>query len=164
MTITTSVLPPSSSGPGHRPLTAETGVRLPLGVLLFLPALAGGGLRISCSSAHAAFDFTRLLFRLRTSTPFVYPGEDSMPVRVKCPSCKKVLQAPSKYRGKKICCPGCKEPLIVPTLNTIDETALLALGTPEPPPPPIPEPTAPTDTVECPFCSEEIKPSARGHL
>ena len=26
-------LPRSSSGPGHRPLTAETGVRLPYGVL-----------------------------------------------------------------------------------------------------------------------------------
>lgn len=42
-------------------------------------------------------------------------------IRVECPSCQKALQAPEKYRGKKIKCPGCQEPLIVPTAPTPDE-------------------------------------------
>lgn len=37
-----------------------------------------------------------------------------MSIRVECPSCHKAIQAPEKYRSKKISCPGCKRPLIIP--------------------------------------------------
>src|SRR5438309_11986356 len=38
-----SAASPSSRGPGHRPFTAATRVRIPVGTPLFLPASAAGG-------------------------------------------------------------------------------------------------------------------------
>lgn len=37
-----------------------------------------------------------------------------MPVKVRCPSCSKVLNAPDSARGKAIKCPGCEEKIPVP--------------------------------------------------
>lgn len=45
-------------------------------------------------------------------------------VRVECPHCRKKIQAPEKYRGKKIKCPGCKGPLLVPQLDDVSAAEL----------------------------------------
>lgn len=37
-----------------------------------------------------------------------------MPVKVKCPSCEKVLNAPDKARGRAVKCPNCKNPVRIP--------------------------------------------------
>lgn len=37
-----------------------------------------------------------------------------MPVKVRCPSCSKVLNAPDSARGKAVKCPGCEEKIPVP--------------------------------------------------
>lgn len=37
-----------------------------------------------------------------------------MPVKVRCPECRKVLNAPDKARGKAIRCPECRTPVKVP--------------------------------------------------
>lgn len=38
-----------------------------------------------------------------------------MPVKVRCSSCEKVLNAPDKLRGKTVKCPKCEAPLKIPT-------------------------------------------------
>lgn len=40
-----------------------------------------------------------------------------MPVKVRCPSCEKVLNAPDTARGKAIKCPGCETKISVPSGN-----------------------------------------------
>ena len=37
-----------------------------------------------------------------------------MPVKVRCPTCEKVLNAPETARGKAIKCPGCETKVKVP--------------------------------------------------
>jgi hypothetical protein len=36
-------------------------------------------------------------------------------MKVACPNCKKVLQAPDEWAGRKVKCPGCKKPISLPT-------------------------------------------------
>jgi DNA-directed RNA polymerase subunit M/transcription elongation factor TFIIS len=40
-----------------------------------------------------------------------------MPVKVRCPSCSKVLNVPDSARGKAVKCPGCEERIPVPALG-----------------------------------------------
>jgi len=35
-------------------------------------------------------------------------------MKVTCPNCKQVLQAPDKWAGKKVKCPSCKQPIALP--------------------------------------------------
>lgn len=35
-------------------------------------------------------------------------------MKVECPNCKKVLQAPDEWAGRKVKCPGCKKPIALP--------------------------------------------------
>lgn len=35
-------------------------------------------------------------------------------MKVSCPKCKKVFQAPEEWAGKKVKCPGCKNPIALP--------------------------------------------------
>ncbi len=35
-------------------------------------------------------------------------------MKVSCPNCKKVLQAPDDWAGRKVKCPGCKRPIALP--------------------------------------------------
>jgi hypothetical protein len=35
-------------------------------------------------------------------------------MKVSCPNCKKVVQAPDDWAGKKVKCPGCKQPISLP--------------------------------------------------
>jgi len=35
-------------------------------------------------------------------------------MKVSCPNCKKVLQAPDKWAGRKVKCPACKKPIALP--------------------------------------------------
>ncbi len=35
-------------------------------------------------------------------------------MKVVCPSCKKVVQAPDEWAGRKVKCPGCKQPVTLP--------------------------------------------------
>jgi len=35
-------------------------------------------------------------------------------MKVKCPKCRKVVQAPDEWAGKKVKCPGCKKRIILP--------------------------------------------------
>ena len=38
-----------------------------------------------------------------------------MPIKVRCDSCEKVLNAPDKLRGKTVKCPNCSDPLRIPS-------------------------------------------------
>jgi len=36
-----------------------------------------------------------------------------MPIKVKCDSCQKIINAPDKFAGKRVKCPGCQAPLFI---------------------------------------------------
>lgn len=42
-------------------------------------------------------------------------------MKVSCPNCKKVLQAPDNWAGQKVKCPACKRPIALPTTPTDDD-------------------------------------------
>ena len=72
-----------------------------------------------------------------------------MPIRVECPHCGKGIKAPSKFAGKDVKCPGCKGSLDIPaalptTPPALNETPEISI-----------------EAVDCPFCSEPIKPTAK---
>lgn len=46
-----------------------------------------------------------------------------MPVKVRCPGCQKVLNAPDQARGKAIRCPNCEERIRVPAGDSADAPA-----------------------------------------
>ena len=79
---------------------------------------------------HPTVDFRRL-DRSRSFFPLLYRSVDlsrlgttgcgislskatSMPVKVRCTSCDKVLTVPDTARGKAVKCPGCQERIAVP--------------------------------------------------
>jgi len=67
-----------------------------------------------------------------------------MAIKVKCDSCKKVINAPEKFAGKKTKCPGCKSPIVIPELEAApEEVAPVEVDAPvEPEPTPEAEETA----------------------
>jgi len=96
-----------------------------------------------------------------------------MSIRVICPGCKKGITAGDSLAGKKAKCPGCGTVIMIPGAFKVDE---FLASTPPPPPPraePLPPPRAEPreepkhelitvpEYIDCPFCSEQIKATAR---
>lgn len=77
-----------------------------------------------------------------------------MPIQFHCHHCNKPVQAPDTAAGKSAKCPGCG------TTTTVPRPQHQAAA---PPPPPIVSPPQPmgSATISCPFCGEDIKPTAK---
>src|SRR5919109_1301458 len=65
-----------------------------------------------------------------------------MPIRLKCPHCKKGLAINDKMAGKKVLCPACKKPFSVPAAPA------------DKPPPPAPPPPI---EFNCEYCDTRLK-------
>src|SRR5436190_21449649 len=78
-----------------------------------------------------------------------------MPIRLKCPHCKKGLAINEKMAGKKVLCPSCKKAFSVPVavsapadLEAFAAAALADQPTTLPTPPMPPTPAAPPPQTE----------------
>lgn len=85
-----------------------------------------------------------------------------MPIRFKCPHCKKSLVVKEQMAGKKAACPACKKPLIVPapTSQALDVEALAAAALSDKPAAEEKKDAAapaPPIVLPCPWCGEEAK-------
>lgn len=97
-----------------------------------------------------------------------------MSIRVVCRGCGKGVKAPEKYAGKVVKCPGCKSPLQLPKVTEASSAPSAPSNPqaknlkPEPaslPPPPPPQPVSSelvvSESIDCPYCSEPIKRTAK---
>lgn len=77
-----------------------------------------------------------------------------MPIKLKCPQCGKSISAPSKYAGRYGRCPGCNSRILIgdEKLSGVEFSEYLIDEIDEP---------QKTQTIECPYCSEEIKATAK---
>lgn len=69
-------------------------------------------------------------------------------ISVVCPNCDKKIKAPDKYAGKKAKCPGCSSAINIPHAEIEPDFTS-------------PPAFQPHEHIECPFCSEPIKASAK---
>jgi hypothetical protein len=88
-----------------------------------------------------------------------------MPIRFKCPSCKKPLSAKEHMAGKKAVCTACKKPLVIPAplSNPADvENFAATLLAESPAAAKVEEKPKSTQTIDfnCPFCEAELHLSA----
>jgi hypothetical protein len=74
-----------------------------------------------------------------------------MPLKIKCPSCHKVLAVKESMVGKRAACPACKYMLTIPAAPAKKPAAVQAAPAPPAPPPPkveTPAPAQPETTAE----------------
>src|SRR5260370_41138618 len=87
-----------------------------------------------------------------------------MPIRFKCPNCKKALAVKEHMAGKKAACPSCKKPLMIPARvsNPADVEDLAARLLADPPPAKVEEKPKSAQTIDfnCPYCDAELHLSA----
>src|SRR5262249_36596651 len=87
-----------------------------------------------------------------------------MPIRFKCPNCKKTLAAKEQMAGKKAVCTACKKPLVIPAPLSapadVEDFAASLLA--DPPAAKVEEKPKATQTIDftCPFCEAELHLSA----
>ena len=87
-----------------------------------------------------------------------------MPIRFKCPNCKKALAVKEQMAGKKAACPACKKPLQIPAPisnpRDVEDFAANLLAEAAAPKAEL-KPTS-TQTIDftCPFCDAELHLSA----
>src|SRR5262245_29150618 len=96
-------------------------------------------------------------------------GDGTMPIRFKCPACKKGLVVRDQLAGKRAACPACKKPVVIPVpqgkpadveafaaaaLSDKSAAAAAARGDGKVAAPP---PAAEPITLTCPFCAEQVK-------
>src|SRR4051812_13491876 len=83
-----------------------------------------------------------------------------MPIRFKCPHCKKALGVKDHLAGKKAACPACKKVLVIPAPVSapadVEDFAAQALAGPKPAPEAAEKKAAQTIDFPCPFCDEEL--------
>src|SRR5262245_30960920 len=88
-----------------------------------------------------------------------------MPIRFKCPNCKKALAVKEQMAGKKAACPACKKPLVIPNSVAkppvskpadVEDFAASLLA--ESSAPKVEEKPKSTQTIDftCPFCDAEL--------
>jgi hypothetical protein len=83
-----------------------------------------------------------------------------MPIKAKCGSCGASISAPDALAGKTGRCPRCKNAVQIPIPDSIPEPVVPVVYPPEPDVPVL-YPAAAEESMDCPFCGEEIKATAR---
>jgi hypothetical protein len=90
----------------------------------------------------------------------IYNLQVNMPIRFKCPNCKKALAAKEQMAGKKAVCTACKKPLVIPApvSNPADVEDFAAKLFTESPVAKVEEKPKSTQTIDftCPFCEAEL--------
>jgi hypothetical protein len=84
-----------------------------------------------------------------------------MSIRIVCPGCQKGITAPDKYAGKSAKCPGCGSEISIPAAKPIADVPKAEPLIPPPPPPRPAVQLVTRDTMDCPYCGEQIKATAR---
>jgi len=81
-----------------------------------------------------------------------------MPIRFKCPHCKKPLAVKDEVAGKRANCPACKKPIIIPApiAPAVDVEAYAAAALTDEPAAKVEKPAEFID-FDCPMCGDAIK-------